>query len=269
MTAAAARTRPAVAAVLVAAGRGRRMAHGSTGQAQANGATPAPDGQGRPKQFLQLAGRPILAHTIDRFESTDTIACIVIVVPPGEERRCREEIVRPFGFRKVAAIVGGGEERQASVANGLKALPEEIEWVAVHDGVRPCVTPRQIEAVIEAALATDGAILAIPLHDTPKQVGADGVIHNTIPRSQIWLAQTPQVFRRAVLQEAHQRAAADGVIGTDDAGLMERLGYRIVVVEGSSANVKITTPDDLPIAERWLASPASIEALDAAHRHGV
>jgi 2-C-methyl-D-erythritol 4-phosphate cytidylyltransferase len=260
------RTRPVVAAVLVAAGRGRRMTQSLAGQARANGTIPEPDGQGRPKQFLQLAGRPILTHTIDRFESTDAIDRIVIVVPPGEERACEEEVVRPFGFRKVMAIVGGGEERQTSVAEGLKALPHEIEWVVVHDGVRPCVTPEQISAVIEAATRTDGAILAIPLHDTPKQVGVDGVIHGTLTRSQIWLAQTPQVFRRTLLQEAHARAAADGVTGTDDAALVERLGARVVVVEGSSANVKITTPDDLPVAERWLAS---IEALHGAHRHGV
>jgi len=141
--------------------------------------------------------------------------------------------------------------------------------VVVHDGVRPCVLPEQIEAVIAAASGTDGAILAIPLHDTPKQVDADGVIQGTLPRSQIWLAQTPQVFKRAALVDAHARAAADGVTGTDDAALMERLGYRVVVVEGAPANVKITTPEDLPAAERWLASGASIETRDDAHRHRV
>jgi 2-C-methyl-D-erythritol 4-phosphate cytidylyltransferase len=243
-----------VAAVLVAAGRGRRMERSSGRPAVANGAGGHEGGRGRPKQFLQLAGRPILAHTIDRFESTGSIGRIVIVVPPGEERTCEAETVRPFGFRKVSAIVPGGDERQASVSHGLAALPPDVEWVAVHDGVRPCVTPEQIEAVIDAAAGADGAILAIPLHDTPKQVGPDRIIQQTIPRSQIWLAQTPQVFRRSLLQEAHARAAAEGVLGTDDAALMERLGYRVAVVEGSQANVKITTPDDLPVAERWLSS---------------
>ncbi|MBI3621027.1 MAG: 2-C-methyl-D-erythritol 4-phosphate cytidylyltransferase [Nitrospirae bacterium] len=249
-----------VAAVLVAAGRGRRMERSADRQAGANGAGGHDGGRGRPKQFLQLAGRPVLAHTIDRFESTDSIGLIVIVVPPGEEETCEAEMVRPFGFRKVSAIVPGGDERQASVSNGLNALPSDIEWVAVHDGVRPCVTAQQIEAVIDAAAGADGAILAIPLHDTPKQVGQDRIIQQTIPRSHIWLAQTPQVFRRSLLQEAHARAAAEGVLGTDDAALMERLGYRVVVVEGSPANVKITTPDDLPIAERWLASRGTAAA---------
>jgi len=247
MTAASSRSRPVVAALLVAAGRGRRMAH-------SDGTTPHAAKPDRPKQFLYLAGRPILAHAIDRFEATEAVDRIVIVVPPGEEQTCADEVVRPFGFRKVAAIVAGGAERQASVANGLEALPDAIEWVAVHDGVRPCVTPEQISAVIEAAARADGAILAVRLRDTPKQVGPDGVIQTTLARSQIWLAQTPQVFRLAALREAHARAAADGVLGTDDAALVERLGCRVVVVEGASANVKITTPDDLPIAERWLSS---------------
>ena len=271
MTAAPSRPlRPIVAAVLVAGGRGRRMAH-------PNGATPHAGGPARPKQFLSLAGRPILTHTIERFEAAEEIGRIIIVVPPGTEETCADEMVRPFGFHKVTAIVAGGEERQDSVAHGLAALPDDVEWVAVHDGVRPCVTPEQIAAVIEAAARFDGAVLAVPLKDTPKQVGADGVIQQTIPRSQIWLAQTPQVFRRTLLQEAHARAAADGVLGTDDAALVERLGYRVTVVEGSYANIKITTPDDLPVAERWLAShrasasrhPLPTDPLHDTHRPRV
>jgi 2-C-methyl-D-erythritol 4-phosphate cytidylyltransferase len=256
MTAATTR-RQTVAAVLVAAGSGKRMGHLAAGQTGANGARSNQSRTGdreRPKQFLQLAGRPIVTHTIDRFEATPAVDRIILVVPPGDERSCEEEMVRPFGFRKVAAIVAGGAERQASVACGLAALSGDVKWVAVHDGVRPCVTPDQISAVIEAAAGADGAILAVPLRDTPKQVGSDGVIQITLVRSQIWLAQTPQVFRLAALREAHARATADGVIGTDDAALMERLGARIVVVEGSTVNVKITIPDDLPVAERWLSS---------------
>ncbi|HUJ78854.1 MAG TPA: 2-C-methyl-D-erythritol 4-phosphate cytidylyltransferase [Nitrospiria bacterium] len=242
--------RRAVAAVVVAAGSGTRMARSRPSEGGAAHSV----ARSRPKQYLQLAGRPILTHTIDRFESTPAVDLIVLVVPPGDERVCAEEFIRPFGFHKVAAIVAGGAERQASVAHGLAALPDNVEWVAVHDGVRPCVTPEQITAVIDAAGEADGAILAVPLHDTPKQVGPDAVIQSTLPRSQIWLAQTPQVFRRTALWEAHARAVADGVIGTDDAALMERLGARVVVVEGASANIKITTPEDLPVAERWLSS---------------
>ena len=139
------------------------------------------------------------------------------------------------------------------MAFGIAAVSEMMELVAVHDGVRPCVTPEQIAAVCAAAAAVDGgAILAIPLQDTPKQVGEDQVITQTLRRQGLWLAQTPQVFHREVLQEAHARATLDGVSGTDDAALVERLGARICVVMGSSSNIKITTPDDLPLAERWL-----------------
>lgn len=257
MTAAESTGPRAVAAVLVAAGSGSRMARLLNEPAQGNGAvmnTGRASDRQRPKQFLHLAGRPILTHTIDRFESTPAIGRIILVVPAGEERVCEEEMVRPFGFRKVSAIVAGGVERQTSVAQGLAALHDDAEWVAVHDGVRPCVMPGQITSVIEAAVRADGAILAVPLRDTPKQVGPDGVIQTTLVRSQIWLAQTPQVFRLSALREAHARATADGVIGTDDAALMERLGARVLIVEGSADNVKITTPDDLPVAERWLSS---------------
>jgi 2-C-methyl-D-erythritol 4-phosphate cytidylyltransferase len=263
MTAATPRGRQEIAAVLVAAGSGKRMRLPGAGQTGANGAGSDQGRAGdreRPKQFLQLAGRPIVTHTIDRFEATPAVDRIILVVPPGGERNCEEEMVRPFGFRKVAAIVAGGAERQASVAHGLAALHDDVEWVAVHDAVRPCVTPDQISAVIEAAAGADGAILAVKLCDTPKQVGPDGVIQTTLERSHIWLAQTPQVFRLSALREAHARAAADGVIGTDDAALMERLGARIVVVEGSTVNVKITTPDDLPVAERWLAGRGMVAA---------
>jgi 2-C-methyl-D-erythritol 4-phosphate cytidylyltransferase len=149
-------------------------------------------------------------------------------------------------------------QRQESVALGLAALAGPVDLVAVHDGVRPCVTPEQISAVIEAVSdvggRADGAVLAIPLNDTPKQVGDHRGIERTLERRTIWLAQTPQVFRRAVLQEGHAKAAADGYLGTDDAALVERLGYRVVVVEGSASNVKITLPDDLAAAESWLAA---------------
>jgi 2-C-methyl-D-erythritol 4-phosphate cytidylyltransferase len=234
------------AAIIVAAGRGLRMADAH------NAAAPGP--AALPKQYLPLAGRPILAHTIERFEATPAVDRMVLVVVPGDEALCEREIVAPFGFRKVAAIVAGGAHRQESVARGLAALAGPVDLVAVHDGVRPCVTPEQIGAVIEAAERADGAVLAIPLNDTPKQVGAHRLIERTLERRVIWLAQTPQVFRRAVLQEGHAKAAADGYLGTDDAALVERLGYRVVVVEGSASNVKITLPDDLAAAESWLAA---------------
>ncbi|MEW6324912.1 MAG: 2-C-methyl-D-erythritol 4-phosphate cytidylyltransferase [Nitrospirota bacterium] len=248
------------AAVIVAAGRGLRMA-----QSSANG---QPGAASRSKQYLVLAGRPILAHTIGRFDAHRAIDQIVLIVPPGDEPMVRREIVEAFGFRKVTAIRAGGEQRQDSVAEGLAAIPSRAELVAVHDGVRPCVTPEQIDAVIEAVSdaggRADGAVLAVPLKDTPKQVGPDGVIQRTLHRGTLWLAQTPQVYRAAVLREAYIRAAADGYRGTDDAALVERLGYRVVVVEGAPSNVKITLPDDLPAAEQWLLGRSA--ALQSAGR---
>lgn len=250
-----------VAAIIVAAGRGVRMA-------EANGTTAS--GVTRvAKQYLSLAGRPILAHTIDRFEATPPIDRIILVVPAGDEAMCAREIVTPFGFRKVAAILAGGARRQDSVAQGLAALSDEVDLVAVHDGVRPCVTPEQIGAVIGAAAHADGAVLAIPLRDTPKEVGEDRLIRQTLARRDIWLAQTPQIFRRAVLQEAHARAAANGYAGTDDAALVERLGYRVAVVEGSASNVKITLPEDLTAAEQWLTHHQLTAFGHGAHRHRV
>lgn len=235
-----------VVAIIVAAGRGLRMA-------QSNGATPSnPSTSSRSKQYLTLAGRPILAHTIGRFDALGAIGQIVLVVPPGDEAMVRREIVEAFGFRKVTAIRAGGAHRQDSVAEGLAAIDDRVELVAVHDGVRPCVTPEQIEAVIDAATRADGALPAVPLKDTPKQVGPERVIQRTLERGAIWLAQTPQIFRAAVLREAYTRAAADGYRGTDDAALVERLGYRVTVVEGSPSNVKITLADDLKAAEQWL-----------------
>ena len=234
------------AAVIVAAGQGRRMSEVG-GQPPVLGRTPT-----RAKQFLLLAGRPILSHTLDRFEASPVIGEIVLVVPRGEETHCTEEIVRPGGFHKIKRIIAGGDERQESVAFGLAAVSETMDLVAVHDGVRPCVTSEQIAAVCAAAAAADGAVLAIPLQDTPKQVGEGQVITQTLRRQGLWLAQTPQVFHRKILQEAYARAALEGVSGTDDAALVERLGARICVVLGASSNIKITTSEDLPLAERWL-----------------
>lgn len=240
--------RPRVAAIIVAAGMGRRMAPAGNGRHQSS-----PE-QSPAKQFLTLSGRPILAHTIDRFESTPGVGEIIVVVPAGDEERCEETVVRPFGFRKVTRIIPGGEARQASVACGLASLADGVELVAVHDGVRPCVTTEQIAAVIAAAVEHDGAILAVPLRDTPKEVGDNRLICRTLDRRALWLAQTPQIFRRAVLDHAYATASRDGYLGTDDAALVERLGYHVAVVEGSPQNLKITTVDDLPVAERWLAA---------------
>ena len=247
------RRRVRAAVILVAAGQGRRMTPSAV-----RGERTGESRVGQPKQFLRVAGRPILSHTIERFEEIDQVSHIVVVIPPGDEDSCAREVVTPYGFQKVTHILAGGEERQTSVSRGLSVVPEGIEYVVVHDGVRPCVTQEQIVRVIDAAGEAEGAILAVPLRDTPKQVNGDRAILKTLRREEIWLAQTPQVFQRHILDEAHARAVEDGIVATDDAALVERLGYRVVIVEGSPFNVKITTADDLPVVERWLKMASGV-----------
>ncbi len=229
-------------AVIVAAGRGRRM--GAPGN----------------KVFLPLGGRPILAHTLAAFEACAVVEALAVVVAPGERERAAE-ICAAAGCRKVTAIVEGGAERQDSVRAGLAAL--DTEGVLVHDAARPLVTPERIDACRRAAEEHGAAALAVPVKDTIKVTDDDGWIVATPERRTLWAVQTPQAFVRSELAEAHRLALADGVMATDDAMLLERLGRRIAVVEGDYGNVKITTPEDLWLAERLLARRKSPEGVVA------
>jgi len=209
-------------------------------------------GRSTPKQFLSLDGIPILIHTLRRFESSPQVHEIGLVVSPGTEERCRIELIEPYGLKKVARIVPGGETRQASVYQGLLKTPSEIDCVVVHDGVRPFLSEALLRRVLEAASETNGAIAAMPLKETPKQVREDGTVLSTPDRARLYLAQTPQVFPRKVLMEAYQKAYADGVVSTDDSALVERLGFPVRIVEGEWDNIKITTAEDLHLAEKIL-----------------
>jgi len=157
--------------------------------------------------------------------------------------------------RKVRAVVAGGAERQASVRQGLVAVPAEVGWIVVHDGVRPCITPELVERVVAEARRHRAAIAALPVAETLKR-GADGWVQATVERDGLWSVQTPQAFRADVLREAHRRAAAEGIAGTDDAALLERLGVPVRLVPGLPGNVKITRPEDLALAEALLPRPA-------------
>ena len=205
-------------------------------------------GQVAPKQFVTLAGWPVLAHTLFKFDQTTAVDRVVLVVPSGREQSVRSEIVEPFGFNKVQEIVAGGETRQESVYNGFMALGDDTDLVVIHDGVRPLVRVKTIEAVVQAARRHGAAIAAVPVRDTLKQVD-NGVIQATLDRSRIWQAQTPQAFERSRLAEALCEARRDGFIGTDEAALLERLGRPVRVVLGSADNIKITMPEDLALAE--------------------
>ena len=224
-----------VTALIPAAGMGKRMG------AEIN------------KQYLLLDGKPILAHTIAVFEAASVVDDIYVIIPEQEIPYCREEVVTRFGFGKVRAVVAGGSERQYSVLNGLRAVaePRDDDVVLIHDGVRPFVTPEILRHAVDAAAAHDCALVAVPAKDTVKMVTA-GVITETPPRENIWLAQTPQAFRYGVIRAAHEAAEAEGFLGTDDACLVERLGRSVRVVMGDYRNIKITTPEDLLMAEAFM-----------------
>ena len=165
-----------VYAMILAAGSGRRM------------------GSERPKQFRSLAGKPVLAHTLDAFESAPCVDCVAVVAKAEEVDRCQEEVVDRFGFEKVFSVVAGGKERQDSVSEGLKAVKDDAEMIVIHDGARPLIRPAQIEAVTAAGLQHGAAVLAVPVSSTIKSVES-GCVKETLDRSRLWSVQTPQAFR--------------------------------------------------------------------------
>jgi len=199
-----------------------------------------------PKQFREVAGRPLLSWTIEKFECASSIDKIAVVVAADYQLETRQKIVDPYGFQKTVKVVSGGQSRQESVLKGLEALPESTKVVAIHDGVRALVSPDDIDKVVNLALAEKAAMLALPVTDTLKKV-KDHSIVETLDRSQIWLAQTPQAFEYELILEAHRKFAENpkGTIATDDASLVEALGVGVKVVEPSSINLKVTTAADL------------------------
>ncbi len=204
-----------------------------------------------PKQYLPLAGRPLLAWTLRALAASGRVDCTILAVAAGQEGRCREEILEPHGLT-VDHVLAGGADRQASVYAGLSKAPAETDLILVHDGARPLVTPEIVRAAIDAAGADGAAVVAIPVTDTIKSADAERRVAETLPRGRLWAAQTPQVFRAAWLRAAHATALADGFRGTDDSVLVERRGYPVRLVPGSPENLKITTTADLARAEQIL-----------------
>ncbi len=223
-------------AVVPAAGRGLRMG-GTT-----------------PKQFLSLAGLPILVHSLRVLEHAAVVAEIILTVPEADREYCLNEIVARHGFRKITRVVPGGEQRQDSVRHGLAEVDQNSDVVLIHDAVRPFLTTDMVTRVVNAAAEHGAAIVAIPMRDTIKRVKADGFIESTVDRNHLWLAQTPQAFQRPLLQAAHRKAQLENYHATDDAQLMEWLGHRVAIVEGTGENIKITRPEDLEIGEAILAA---------------
>jgi 2-C-methyl-D-erythritol 4-phosphate cytidylyltransferase len=208
------------------------------------------------KQYLTLADRPILAHTLNLFDGHPVVDSIHLISPATEIAYCRREVVERYAFVKVRSIIAGGAERQDSVRNGLLecgAAADDI--VLIHDGVRPFFPPGLLPRVVATALRVGACVVGVPVKDTIKEV-ADSLILGTPDRHRLWQAQTPQAFRFALIRDAHERAVRDGFRGTDDAALVERLGYPVAMLEGSYRNIKITSPEDLILAEAFLKAPA-------------
>ncbi len=211
-------------------------------------------GGDKPKQFLTVGGVPLMVHALRTLQAAPMVQEIILAVPAVDHDYCAREVVAAYGLSKVRRIVAGGAERQNSVGAALDAVDPQFDLVLVHDAVRPFLTEDMIERVCEAAARHGGAIIAIPARDTLKEVGAHREIQRTVDRGRLWQAQTPQAFRREILQRAHEKARADAYLGTDEADLVQRLGETVVVVEGSGENIKVTRPEDLVIGEAIWAS---------------
>jgi 2-C-methyl-D-erythritol 4-phosphate cytidylyltransferase len=199
------------------------------------------------KQFRWVAGKPMLLHSVQRFQARPDVAMVVCVLPRTAAGDPPPWLFQADLDRLLLSV--GGRNRQESVANGLEDLPEEVEIVVVHDAARPLVTDATIDAVIRAARAGHGAIAGLPVVDTLKEVDTEGRIVRTVDRARLWRAQTPQAFPRAMLERAHEAARRDRVVATDEAGLCERLGIPVVVLPGSERAMKITEEGDFSRAD--------------------
>ncbi len=220
-----------VTAIIVAAGKGRRM------------------GKAYNKQYIQLGDKPILAYTLAVFEEAKTIDRIILVVARDEISYVRDKIIKKYNFKKTVKVVGGGKERQDSVYAGLQELGKECEIVLIHDGARPFVDEKIIEGSIDLARDSGAAIVAVPPKDTIKIANQEGEVIKSLDRSKLWAVQTPQTFRYPLLKRAYRHARERGLLATDDSMLVEELGHRVKILEGDYENIKITTPEDLILGE--------------------
>jgi 2-C-methyl-D-erythritol 4-phosphate cytidylyltransferase len=217
--------------VIPAAGQGKRM------------------NAGKNKLFIELAGKPLIAYTLQVFESDPNCGGIVLSINPAEEVLF-QSIINKYRLKKVKKLVPGGNERQQSVFNGIKHADDD-SIVLVHDGARPFIGHELIEELVHAASRHGGAIVAVPVKDTIKKA-KNKVVVETVERSSLWAVQTPQAFRVSTLLKAHEKAEKEHFLGTDDASLMERIGETVMIIEGNYDNIKITTPEDLYFAEAIL-----------------
>lgn len=202
------------------------------------------------KPFIRLGSRPMLAWTLKAFEGTPQVHSIVVVTHPADITRA-ERLISEYRFKKVTAVVAGGSTRSDSVFQGLQALPKGVKWVAVHDAARPLISRRLIRSALKAGKRYRAAVVAVPVVPTVKEVRRHWVTR-TLDRDHLWAIQTPQVFRLDLLKSAHQKGRRRKRAPTDDAALVEALGFPVRIVPGSPRNLKVTTPDDLVMAEAFL-----------------
>lgn len=204
------------------------------------------------KTYLEIAGLPLLAHTLANLHAIPEVEAIWLVVSPEDVEICKDAIVVRYEFERVIGVVAGGATRQESVFAGLRALPDSVTHVLIHDGARPFITDRMVRDVLAAAREIGAATVAVPVKDTLKRADAGGRTTETVSREGLWRIQTPQGFRRGLLLEAHRQAESRGIRATDDASLIEAVGGQVRIVPGDERNLKVTTPDDIPLIAAML-----------------
>lgn len=220
-----------IAVLIPAAGQGKRM------------------GSSVKKPYLMLTDKPILSHTIERFERNSAVDDIFVIVHEADFESCNNNVLDPYRYKKVRGLIPGGETRQASVFNGLSALADDVDYVIIHDGVRPFINDEIIAKCLEATAEWGASVAAVPVKETIKFCNEDHFIVETLDRKLLWRVQTPQVFRKTLIETAHKKAIQESNDAPDDATLVERLGSPIKLVMGSYRNVKLTTPEDMRFAE--------------------
>jgi 2-C-methyl-D-erythritol 4-phosphate cytidylyltransferase len=227
-------------AVIPSAGIGRRMKSST------------------PKQYMTLLRKPVLYWTLLAFENCKDIDSVVLVVPRGEVMKTRDELVDMYEFSKVTKVVLGGRTRQGSVYKGLQAIEDSCDVVCIHDGVRPLIEPSLISRAVLTAKNFGAGCVAVKATDTIKQISDDGFIIGTPNRRYLYSAQTPQAFEFNLILDAHRVAESQNLESSDDSSLVERIGGRVVIVEGSYENIKITNPGDIPVAEMILKNRKNV-----------
>jgi len=221
-------------AVVVAAGKGERMVSNVA------------------KQYILLCGKPVILYSLEIFDSIDAIDGIILVVAASDVSYVCESLLAEHTLKKKVSVVIGGFNRQQSVLNGLNSIPHDAELVVIHDGARPLITEQIVSNCIDEAVNHGAVAVGVPVKDTIKIVDSQNFISSTPMRDELWIVQTPQIFRYETIFAAHKKALEDGFIGTDDSILAERAGVRVKMIQGSYRNIKITTSEDLILAQELI-----------------